>query len=106
MLLTGRNPSTPGLNCYLTRFTACKVSLQQRRYTFRQGTVLREVIEVLKTFILNIKDTVSISPKPSIKFLRKRTKVSCKRTLNNLLFLNKQNLTKLIVSQFTLPSLN
>ena len=66
MLLTGRNASTPGLNCI--RFTACKVLLQQRRYTFRQDTALHEVIEVLKTFILNIKDTVLISPKSSIKF--------------------------------------
>ena len=45
---------------------ACKVSLQQGRYTFRDDTVLREVIEVLKTLILNIKDTVPISPKSSI----------------------------------------
>ena len=43
---------------------ACKVSPQQGRYTFRHDTVLREVIEVLKSVILNIKDTVPISPKP------------------------------------------
>ena len=42
---------------------ARKVSLQQGRYTFRHDTVLREVIEALKTFILNLKDTVPISPK-------------------------------------------
>ena len=59
---------------------ACKVSLQQGRYTFRHDTVLREVIEVLKTFILNIKVTVPISPKSSIKFVRKGTKVPRKRT--------------------------
>ena len=59
---------------------ACKVSLQQGRYTFRHDTVLRGVIEVLKTFILNIKDTVPISPKSSIKFVRKGTKVPCKMT--------------------------
>ena len=50
---------------------ACKVSLQQGRYTFRHDTVLSEVTEVLKTFILNIKGTVPISPKSSIKFVRK-----------------------------------
>ena len=59
---------------------ACKVSLQEGRYTFRHDTVLCEVIEVLKTFILNIKDTVPISPKSSIKFVRKDTKVPHKRT--------------------------
>ena len=59
---------------------ACKVSLQQGRYKFRQDTVLHEVIEVLKTFVLNIKDTVPISPKLSIKFVRKGTKVPRKRT--------------------------
>ena len=59
---------------------ACKVSLQQGRYTFRHHTVLRGVIEVLKTFILNVKDTVPISPKSSIKFVRKGTKVPRKRT--------------------------
>ena len=59
---------------------ASKVSLQQGRYTFRQDTVLRDVIEVLKTFILNIKDTVPISPKSSITFVRKGTKLPRKRT--------------------------
>ena len=59
---------------------ACKVSLQQGRYTFRHNTVLRGVIQVLKTFCLNIKDMVPISPKSSIKFVRKRTKVPRKRT--------------------------
>ena len=50
------------------------------KYTFRHDTVLHEVIEVLKTFILNIKDTVPISPKSSIKFVRKGIKVPRKRT--------------------------
>ena len=59
---------------------ACKVSLQQGRYTFTDNTVLHGVIEVLKTFILNIKDTLPISPKSSIKFVRKGTKVPRKRT--------------------------
>ena len=59
---------------------ACKISLQQEIYTFRHNTVLREVIEVLKTFILNIKDTVPISPNSSIKFVRKGTKVPRKST--------------------------
>ena len=59
---------------------ACKVSLQQGRYTFRHDTVLRGVIQVVKTFILNIKDTVPTSPKSSIKFFRKGTKVPRKRT--------------------------
>ena len=39
---------------------ACKVLLQQGRYSFSHYTVLRELIKVLKTFILNIKDTVPI----------------------------------------------
>ena len=59
---------------------ACKVSLQQRRYTFRHDTVLRRVIEALKTFILNIREAVSISAKSSIKFAKKETKVPCKRS--------------------------
>ena len=42
-------------------------------------TVLHEVTEVLKTFILNIKDTKPISPKSSIKFVSKGTKVPHKR---------------------------
>ena len=69
-------------NVCTTAYTleTCKVSLQQGRYTFRHNTALREVIEVLQTCILNIKDTVPISPKSSIKFARKRTKVPHKRT--------------------------
>ena len=59
---------------------ACKVSLQQGRYTFSYDTVMREVIKVLKVFILNIKDTVPISPESSIKFVRRGTKVPRKRT--------------------------
>ena len=59
---------------------ASKVSLQQGRYTFRHDTVLRKVIEALKTFILNIKEAVPISPKSSIKFVKKGTKVPCKRS--------------------------
>ena len=59
---------------------ACKVSLQQGRDTFSHDTDLLEVIEVLKTFILNIIDTVPIFSKSSIKFVRKRTKVPPKRT--------------------------
>ena len=58
---------------------ACKVSLQQGRYTFRYDTVLCEVIKVLQTFILNIKDTVPTSPKSSIKFVSKRAKLPCKK---------------------------
>ena len=59
---------------------ACKVSLQQGTYRFRHCTVLREVIEVLKIFILNIKDAVPISALSSIKFVRKGAKVPRKRT--------------------------
>ena len=59
---------------------AGKVSLQQGRYTFRHDTILRGVIEVLKTFILNIKDTIPISPKSSINIVRKGRKVPRKRT--------------------------
>ena len=61
-------------------FGASKVSLQRGRYTFRHITVLREIIEVVKTFILSIKDTVPISAKSSIKFVKKGAKVPCKRT--------------------------
>ena len=39
----------------------CEVSLEQGRYTFRHHIVLREVIEVLKTFIFNIKDSTYFS---------------------------------------------
>ena len=59
---------------------ACKVSLQQGRYTFRHDTVLRKIIESLKSFILNIKQTVPISPKSFIKFAKKGNKVLHKRT--------------------------
>ena len=59
---------------------SCKVSLQQRRYTFRHNSVLHEVIEVLKNFNLYIKDTVSISAIRSTKFVRKGVKVLCNRT--------------------------
>ena len=43
-------------------------------------TVLGKVIEALKTFILSIKETVPISAKSSIKFMKKGTKVPCKRS--------------------------
>ena len=56
---------------------ACKVSLQQGRYTFRHDTVLRKGIESLKSYILNIKRAV---PESSIKFVNKGTKVPHKRT--------------------------
>ena len=59
---------------------ACKVSLQQGRYKFRHGTALHKIIESLKSFILNIKQTVPISPKSFIKFVKKGTKVPCTRT--------------------------
>ena len=59
---------------------ACKVSLQQGRYTFRHDTVLGKVIEAPKTLILNIKETVPISAKSSIKVVKKGTKVPCKRS--------------------------
>ena len=59
---------------------ASKVSLQRGRYTFRYNTVLHEIIEVVKTFILSIKDTVPISAKSSIKFVKKGAKVPCKST--------------------------
>ena len=59
---------------------ACKISLQEGRYTFRHDTVLCGVIEVLKSFIANLKDAVPISAKSSIKFVRKGAKVTRKRT--------------------------
>ena len=55
---------------------ACKVLLEQGRYTFRHDTVLHKIIqkfESFKSFILNIKQTVPISPKSSIKFVKKGT---------------------------------
>ena len=51
---------------------AYKASLHQGRYTFRHDTVLRQVIAALKTFISNMKETVPISAKTSIKFVKKR----------------------------------
>ena len=60
---------------------AGKVSLQQGRYTFQQDNVLHKIIESGKSFILKIKQTVPISPKSSIKFVKKGTKVPRKRTL-------------------------
>ena len=59
---------------------ACKISLQEGRYTFRQDTVLRGDIEVLKSFIVNLKEIVPISAKSSIRFVRKVAKVTRKRT--------------------------
>ena len=59
---------------------ACKVSLKQGRYTFGHITVLHKIIESLKIFLLNIKQTVPISPKSFIKFVKKGTKVPPKRT--------------------------
>ena len=50
---------------------ACKVSLQQGRYTFRHNTILHKVIEAVKNFILNIKEAVPILAKSSIKFVKK-----------------------------------
>ena len=54
---------------------ASKVFLQQRRYTFRHDTVFHRIIESLRSFILNIKQAVPTSPKSSMKFAKKRTKV-------------------------------
>ena len=59
---------------------AYKVSLLQGRYTFRHDAVLRQVIAALKTFISNIKETVPVSAKTSIKFVKKGPKVPCKRS--------------------------
>ena len=42
--------------------------------------MLHKIIESLKSFMLNIKQAVPISPKSSIKFVKKGTKVSRKRT--------------------------
>ena len=59
---------------------ACKVALQQGKYTFRHDTVLHQVIEALQTFISNIKEAVPISAKSSIMFAKKGAKVPRKRT--------------------------
>ena len=40
---------------------ACKVSLQQGRYTFRYDTILRKIIESPKSFILNKAGTTYFS---------------------------------------------
>ena len=57
---------------------ACKVALQQGRYTFRHDTVLHRVIEALQTFISNIKEAVPISAKSSIMFVKKGEKCLAK----------------------------
>ena len=59
---------------------ACKVSLQQERCTFRHDTALLKVIEVLKAFILNIKEAMPISAQSSIKFMKKGAEVHRNRT--------------------------
>ena len=59
---------------------ACKVALQQGRYTFRHDTVSHQVIEALQTFISNIKEGVPISAKSSIMFVKKGAKLPRKRT--------------------------
>ena len=59
---------------------ACKVSLVQERDTLRHDTVLRQVIAALQSFISNIKETVPISAKTSIKFVKKGAKVPRKRS--------------------------
>ena len=48
---------------------ACKVALQQGRYTFRHDTVLHQVIEALQTFISNMKEAVPISATSSVIFV-------------------------------------
>ena len=58
---------------------ACKVPLRQRGYTFRHYTVLPKVIEVLKNFILNIKEALTLSTKLSIKFPKKGANVPSER---------------------------
>ena len=58
---------------------ACKVSLEQGRYKFRNNTVLGKAIEAIKTFILNIKEVVRIFNKSSM-FVKKGVKLLCKRT--------------------------
>ena len=60
---------------------ACKVALQQGRYTFRHDTVLHQAIEALLTFISNIKEAVPISAKPSIMFVKKEQKCLAKGLL-------------------------
>ena len=60
-------------------FGACKVPLLEGIYTFRHGNVLRQVIEILKTYVSNIKEAVPISAKSSIPFVKKGAKVTGKR---------------------------
>ena len=53
---------------------ACKISLQQGRYTFRHDTVLHQVVKALQTLISNIKEAVPISAKYAIMFVKEREK--------------------------------
>ena len=57
------------------------VSLQQGRYTFMHDIALPQVMEVLKTFISNIKEAVPISTKSSITLLKKGVEMPHKRTV-------------------------
>ena len=87
---------------------ACKVSLQQGRYRFRNDTVLHKVIQSFKTFISKKKETVHISAESSTKFVKKGAKVPRNRTpsagiLHHAFYVIL--LADLIVSQSTLPSL-
>ena len=67
--------------CTVAHFLgACKVSLLQGKYTPRHDTVLRQVIEALKTSISNMKEAVPVSAKSSIVFVKKGAKVPGKRT--------------------------
>ena len=65
---------------------ACKVALQQGRYTFRHDTVLHQVTEALQTFISSIKEAVPISAKSSIMFVKKRSKSAWQKGLLQLAF--------------------
>ena len=59
---------------------ACKVSLLQRRYTFRHDPVLHQVIAGPRPSISNIKEAVPISARWSIKLLKTGAKVPHKRS--------------------------
>ena len=78
----------------------------------RHDTVLRQIIAALKTFISNIKETVPISAKAFIKFVKKEQKCLAKGVhqlafsiMHQTGFLQ-QILIAITVSQSTLPSLN
>ena len=60
---------------------ACKVALNQVRYTFRHDTVLEALLSSIEKFLTSY--SVSDEPRSKIKFLKAGTKVpNCKKKPN------------------------